>query len=161
MQNGFCYQARIPAAPVPRPRRLARPRTPPFHGDNTGSNPVGDANKTKALEKNSRESWRPLASITGFCLFLSLPSNDHAHDPVMCLALEFRNSLRIDVHRDRAISMSQELLYGLHIFAVCFEQRGEGVTKRVPADLARNAGGFCRRRKMRPIQSARPIRLLT
>lgn len=26
-----------------RPRRLARPRTPPFHGDNTGSNPVGDA----------------------------------------------------------------------------------------------------------------------
>ncbi len=28
-----------------RPRRLARPRTPPFHGDNTGSNPVGDANK--------------------------------------------------------------------------------------------------------------------
>ena len=28
-----------------RPRRLARPRTPPFHGDNTGSNPVGDANQ--------------------------------------------------------------------------------------------------------------------
>ena len=28
-----------------RPRRLARPRTPPFHGDNTGSNPVGDASK--------------------------------------------------------------------------------------------------------------------
>ncbi len=29
--------------PSKRPRRLARPRTPPFHGDNTGSNPVGDA----------------------------------------------------------------------------------------------------------------------
>jgi hypothetical protein len=28
-----------------RPRRLARPRTSPFHGGNTGSNPVGDANK--------------------------------------------------------------------------------------------------------------------
>ena len=27
------------------PRRLARPRTSPFHGGNTGSNPVGDANK--------------------------------------------------------------------------------------------------------------------
>jgi hypothetical protein len=26
-----------------RPRRLARPRTPPFHGDNMGSNPIGDA----------------------------------------------------------------------------------------------------------------------
>ena len=31
------------------PRRLARPRTSPFHGGNTGSNPVGDANKTKDL----------------------------------------------------------------------------------------------------------------
>jgi hypothetical protein len=28
-----------------RPRRLAWPRTSPFHGGNTGSNPVGDANK--------------------------------------------------------------------------------------------------------------------
>ena len=27
-----------------RPRRLARPRTPPFHGDNMGSNPIGDTN---------------------------------------------------------------------------------------------------------------------
>src|SRR5271163_2905864 len=30
-----------------RPRRLAWPRTSPFHGGNTGSNPVGDANKIK------------------------------------------------------------------------------------------------------------------
>jgi hypothetical protein len=29
-----------------RPRRLARPRTSPFHGGNTGSNPVGDAKRT-------------------------------------------------------------------------------------------------------------------
>jgi len=28
-----------------RPCRLARPRTPPFHGDNMGSNPIGDANE--------------------------------------------------------------------------------------------------------------------
>src|SRR5579862_2770119 len=28
-----------------RPRRLARPRTPPFHGDNMGSNPIGDTSK--------------------------------------------------------------------------------------------------------------------
>src|SRR5262245_35039422 len=27
--------------PVPRPHRLAWSRTPPFHGGNTGSNPVG------------------------------------------------------------------------------------------------------------------------
>ena len=35
--------------PALRPRRLARPRTPPFHGDNTGSNPVGDAIQNKGL----------------------------------------------------------------------------------------------------------------
>jgi hypothetical protein len=34
-----------------RPRRLARPRTSPFHGGNTGSNPVGDANKIKGFHK--------------------------------------------------------------------------------------------------------------
>ena len=28
------------------PHRLARPRTPPFHGDNGGSNPPGDAKKS-------------------------------------------------------------------------------------------------------------------
>jgi hypothetical protein len=33
-----------PPSPLKRPRRLARPRTPPFHGDNMGSNPIGDAN---------------------------------------------------------------------------------------------------------------------
>jgi hypothetical protein len=31
------------------PRRLARPRTSPFHGGNTGSNPVGDAKTFQAL----------------------------------------------------------------------------------------------------------------
>jgi hypothetical protein len=35
--------------PHSRPRRLAWPRTSPFHGGNTGSNPVGDANKIKNL----------------------------------------------------------------------------------------------------------------
>src|SRR5580698_5170300 len=34
-----------------RPRRLAWPRTSPFHGGNTGSNPVGDANKIKYLQE--------------------------------------------------------------------------------------------------------------
>ena len=32
------------------PRRLARPRTSPFHGGNTGSNPVGDANLLNNLQ---------------------------------------------------------------------------------------------------------------
>ena len=34
-----------------RPRRLAWPRTSPFHGGNTGSNPVGDANKIKKFRE--------------------------------------------------------------------------------------------------------------
>src|SRR5439155_25803562 len=38
--------------PRPRPRRLAWPRTSPFHGGNTGSNPVGDANKIKQLQND-------------------------------------------------------------------------------------------------------------
>ena len=41
----FAARLRAHCAPNSRPRRLARPRTPPFHGDNTGSNPVGDAKK--------------------------------------------------------------------------------------------------------------------
>ena len=34
------------------PRRLARPRTSPFHGGNTGSNPVGDANKINGFRES-------------------------------------------------------------------------------------------------------------
>ena len=33
---GFLWLHRVPV--------VQRPRTPPFHGDDTGSNPVGDAN---------------------------------------------------------------------------------------------------------------------
>ena len=38
------------------PRRLARPRTSPFHGGNTGSNPVGDANTPKNLQEPASDS---------------------------------------------------------------------------------------------------------
>jgi hypothetical protein len=37
-----------------RPRRLARPRTPPFHGDNKSSNLFGDTNQF-----NCFSSWMP------------------------------------------------------------------------------------------------------
>src|SRR6185503_11555825 len=52
----FLARSVLPRAPLPRPRRLARPRTPPFHGDNTGSNPVGDANKTSNLQNSGRKN---------------------------------------------------------------------------------------------------------
>jgi hypothetical protein len=42
--------AKMKLAPLlTRPRRLARPRTSPFHGGNTGSNPVGDAKSFQQL----------------------------------------------------------------------------------------------------------------
>jgi hypothetical protein len=45
-----CYHRSIGPWLLPfSPRRLAWPRTSPFHGGNTGSNPVGDANKTFVL----------------------------------------------------------------------------------------------------------------
>src|ERR1035438_893579 len=43
-----CSGAKFP--PSNRPRRLARPRTSPFHGGNTGSNPVGDAKSFSELQ---------------------------------------------------------------------------------------------------------------
>ena len=51
-----------------RPRRLARPRTPPFHGDNTGSNPVGDANKIKDLATSTNILAGPKRSNKDFTL---------------------------------------------------------------------------------------------
>ena len=47
-----------------RPRRLARPRTPAFHVGNTGSNPVGDANKIKEFLPSARRST-PAITPTG------------------------------------------------------------------------------------------------
>ena len=38
-----------------RPHRLAWPRTPPFHGDNRGSNPLGDANIVLHLTPRCRK----------------------------------------------------------------------------------------------------------
>ncbi len=64
-----------------RPRRLARPRTPPFHGDNTGSNPVGDANKTKDLENRDLNSTQTSIACEGAA------SNLSAHLRMLCRIL--------------------------------------------------------------------------
>ena len=52
------------------------------------------------------------------------------------MALEFSDSLRINVHRDRDIGMAEKFLHGLDVLAICLEQSGEGVPECVPADLA-------------------------
>jgi hypothetical protein len=48
-----------------RPRRLARPRTPPFHGGNTGSNPVGDAIQFKPVSSFADSSNFVAGTSTG------------------------------------------------------------------------------------------------
>ena len=49
-----------------RPLRLARPRTPPFHGGDTGSNPVGDA-KYQKVTFRLRSGLFSLVLIVGNC----------------------------------------------------------------------------------------------
>ena len=44
-----CIDLAFESWPPERPRRLAWPRTSPFHGGNAGSNPAGDAKKRKEL----------------------------------------------------------------------------------------------------------------
>ena len=47
VQSGKTVRNLLNSTESTSPRRLARPRTSPFHGGNTGSNPVGDANIPK------------------------------------------------------------------------------------------------------------------
>src|ERR1700689_4366380 len=70
------------------PRRLAWPRTSPFHGGNTGSNPVGDANLINYL----RNCW--FWRATGYATVQLLN-----HSP-MSVTLLFRHRFVVDIHRD-------------------------------------------------------------
>ena len=54
VQSGQGTEEPVKLNAVNSPRRLARPRTSPFHGGNTGSNPVGDANSFQELTGNGR-----------------------------------------------------------------------------------------------------------
>src|SRR6476661_7653584 len=76
-----------------RPRRLARPRTSPFHGGNTGSNPVGDAKPNQQLRRMRRfpaVHWRYteiLPELSGrLCIaLLALSALTPAHKHPMSL----------------------------------------------------------------------------
>ena len=50
VQSGQGTEEPVKLNAVNSPRRLARPRTSPFHGGNTGSNPVGDAKPLNNLQ---------------------------------------------------------------------------------------------------------------
>jgi hypothetical protein len=108
--TALCRVVRINGAPkrppYNRPRRLAWPRTSPFHGGNTGSNPVGDAN----LINNLRNCW--FWRTTGYATVELL---NHS---TMCVAFFFRHGFVVDVHRDCVRGMPQQALhyFGLLLF---------------------------------------------
>ena len=60
-----CYDQLVERPPHSRPRRLAWPRTSPFHGGNTGSNPVGDA----SLEPTSDHPYDCQCRVVGLMPF--------------------------------------------------------------------------------------------
>ena len=116
-----------------RPRRLARPRTPPFHGDNTGSNPVGDANKTIDLEKSEPKpeglkGFDKKKPLSGFIVVLLLFPHDLPCNAAVRRALHIRYSLRIHIHRHLEVCMAEKFLDGLDVLSVGLHQGSEAVS---------------------------------
>ena len=89
--------------PHSRPRRLARPRTPPFHGDNTGSNPVGDANLINHLQIPSRILYVRYSPISLSAWFFFVLVEQQTHNSALRVSLGLRDCLRIDVQSDRDV----------------------------------------------------------
>jgi hypothetical protein len=101
---------------VERPRRLARPRTSPFHGGNTGSNPVGDAKSYQRLRGNRPVSRRhKKAQISPH--FRLAPPESPMFSRVSSLFLQAQKGTA----QDRAFSRRFHLREsdGLHHFAPC------------------------------------------
>jgi hypothetical protein len=100
-----------------RPRRLARPRTSPFHGGNTGSNPVGDANIPKdfrappssimvhfgPVDPEIVRQWQPAISKATTATFLRRSScranqtSGLGHGP--SARLHYRKPIDVDANR--------------------------------------------------------------
>ena len=80
-----------------------------FHGDNTGSNPVGDANRIKSL------AIFPVISAEQFGEHLSAPlrrrwqyrRSDHLNNLMLRCTFGGHLRLGIDIHRDSTRPVSQ------------------------------------------------------
>ncbi len=104
VQNGQRTEEPVKLGSSISPRRLARPRTSPFHGGNTGSNPVGDANKLNHL----LESGLFAEGLKGFDKKKSLPS------PLLFLCLVAGHENHFDKLRLRcALHRSDGLCIGV------------------------------------------------
>ena len=101
-----------------RPRRLAWPRTSPFHGGNTGSNPVGDANKTNNFRKIAvffMIQFDPLSQLG----FRRQAFPNQFDQIALCLALLGADCLHVNVGRNSQAGVTQKLLnnFGFSPFA--------------------------------------------
>src|SRR5271157_1607239 len=130
-----------------RPRRLARPRTSPFHGGNAGSNPAGDANILKhllrlTLSPEGSKGFDKEGTPDSAHLLGVFSRQNHSYDSCLSLALGFGHRLRVNVGGHLISGVAQQLLDGLDIFAVRLHECSEGVPQRVPTHVAADAGGF-------------------
>src|SRR5579872_5200505 len=122
----------------------------PFHGDNTGSNPVGDAKQNKALTEVyalflrhaettskpprslSSRRIRTLPSFANRALLLPLRLAKSLHNPQLRTTLVLHPGLRIDIHRRLRTRMTKKLLHHLDVFLIGCEERSEGAAKCLP-----------------------------
>ena len=95
------------------PRRLARPRTSPFHGGNTGSNPVGDANNPNdllesTLSAEGLKGFDKKKSLPRRLLFPCLLARHENHFDKLCLrcALRRSDSLGVRVCSDLVVRVT-------------------------------------------------------
>jgi hypothetical protein len=124
-----------------RPRRPVV-RTSPFHGGNTGSNPVGDAKSSQQLSANPQNlppsDKKKLFFGWAFCRLKNQPG-------YFALSRTFGSphGLGIQIEGDTAIGVSHQFLNSLHVLAMRLQDRRVGVTERVPSRpvlSTRNAG---------------------
>jgi hypothetical protein len=85
--------------------------------------------------------------------------NHHPYNLALCGPLVRVRRLRVNVKRDPAVRVPQELLYGLNIFPIRFEQCAKAVTEGMPADSFVNTVRFRNRSDMPLDKVVRPIRL--
>ena len=120
------------AAHLHGPRRLAWPRTSPFHGGNTGSNPVGDANIPKGLRETAFSNQGPFGSnklLDGWRdgFRFGIVRHDQLGDSCLSASLHRRNRLCVGVCCDFEGCVAQQLLDGLEVFAIGFHQGSKTV----------------------------------
>lgn len=80
-----------------------------FHGDNTGSNPVGDANNTNNLAEIPSFAAGPVR----ISLFLRAFSDWKTRLTILL-------RLRVEVHAHTRVGMPQQLLHCLHVLPCDF-----------------------------------------